>query len=692
MKLRHISAVAALAVLLPFAASALTTDELQQQIQSLLTQITQLQQQLKQLQIPDPVQPPPDVAPTHPICPTFSRTLAQGATGDDVTQLQQYLGVSPTGYFGSATARAVAATQAEAGLDQVGIVGPQTRAWIYKRCGGGGWNQNFSASPTSGPAPLAVTFTAGNMNSTGEYSIDFGDGTSGSVWAISQIMCIRAPCIQPPPSMGHTYTSNGTYVAKLMYQPPTPPNPPCAQGQPCAVYDQAMPRTVGTVTIYVGGTSTSGAPSIIGIDGLAALNVGQTGTWTVHASVANNGNTNLRYSVIWGDEGVLDQLNAFAGNVPSATWASGSFTHAYGSAGTYRPTFTVSNNAGSAQASASVTVGGGGFMCPGVTLVCPAGQHAVRAADSCQQSCVSDTTTSSNFSASPTSGSAPLAVHFWADVSGSEYKIDFGDGTSGNLSGGWCPPNPAMGAPCMAAGADHTYTSAGTYTARLLQKSTCAIDTTCWVPVLGASSVTVTVYGTPVNPSTGTFSASPTSGGVPLYVTFRSNTTGTVNFGDGTSGQMSPNCRMGFEPWLGGGGSTCDTGEYFVGHTYTSAGTYNATFTTAGACAAGYCAQVHSVTILVTGSWTNCGSNGCSTTLPPSMYPNVTGTAQSSVGTTQTSVSAGSCFYNGQTYANGAVMSSAGTACTNPMGCGISSTYLVCQDGHSVVTLSPPSR
>ena len=108
MKLRHISAVAALAVLLPFAASALTTDELQQQIQSLLTQITQLQQQLKQLQIPDPVQPPPDVAPTHPICPTFSRTLAQGATGDDVTQLQQYLGVSPTGYFGSATARAVA--------------------------------------------------------------------------------------------------------------------------------------------------------------------------------------------------------------------------------------------------------------------------------------------------------------------------------------------------------------------------------------------------------------------------------------------------------------------------------------------------------------------------------------------------------------------------------------------------------
>src|SRR3989344_8754705 len=173
MKLRHISAVAALAVLLPFAASALTTDELQQQIQSLLTQITQLQQQLKQLQIPDPVQPPPDVAPTHPICPTFSRTLAQGATGDDVTQLQQYLGASPTGYFGPMTAKAVAAVQADAGLSQVGIVGPATRAWFYKRCGGEGWNQNFSASPTSGPAPLSLNFQmSGRGNDS--YSIDFG--------------------------------------------------------------------------------------------------------------------------------------------------------------------------------------------------------------------------------------------------------------------------------------------------------------------------------------------------------------------------------------------------------------------------------------------------------------------------------------------------------------------------------------
>src|SRR3990167_3028429 len=124
MRLKYVSAALALSVLLPFAASALSVDDIQAQIQSLLAQIAQLQQQLKQIQNPTPVIHPP--AP--PSCPTFTRTLAQGATGNDVTQLQQYLGVSPTGYFGPMTAKAVAAVQADAGLSQVGIVGPATRA------------------------------------------------------------------------------------------------------------------------------------------------------------------------------------------------------------------------------------------------------------------------------------------------------------------------------------------------------------------------------------------------------------------------------------------------------------------------------------------------------------------------------------------------------------------------------------
>src|SRR3989338_9585624 len=208
MKSRHIGATIALAILLPFAASALSVDDIQQQIRNLLAQVTQLQEQLRSLQNNQPIIActqeakicpdgtavgrtglncefaacPSAVKPLPPSCPTFTCTLAQGATGNDVTQLQQYLGVSPTGYFGPMTAKAVAAVQADAGLSQVGIVGPATRAWFWKRCGGG-WNQSFTASPTDGPAPLGVNFRYpySSNTSSGTYTVEFGDGTSGQM-------------------------------------------------------------------------------------------------------------------------------------------------------------------------------------------------------------------------------------------------------------------------------------------------------------------------------------------------------------------------------------------------------------------------------------------------------------------------------------------------------------------------------
>jgi peptidoglycan hydrolase-like protein with peptidoglycan-binding domain len=65
----------------------------------------------------------------------FTATLQIGSTGQGVTQLQQiliadgYLSISaPTSYFGSKTEAAVKAFQKANGLDQIGIVGPKTRA------------------------------------------------------------------------------------------------------------------------------------------------------------------------------------------------------------------------------------------------------------------------------------------------------------------------------------------------------------------------------------------------------------------------------------------------------------------------------------------------------------------------------------------------------------------------------------
>ena len=66
----------------------------------------------------------------------FSNTLDIGSTGADVTALQNRLTADGlysgpvTGYYGSLTQTAVMAFQAKYSLDQVGIVGPQTRALL----------------------------------------------------------------------------------------------------------------------------------------------------------------------------------------------------------------------------------------------------------------------------------------------------------------------------------------------------------------------------------------------------------------------------------------------------------------------------------------------------------------------------------------------------------------------------------
>ena len=578
MKSRHIGAAIALAILLPFAASALSVDDIQQQIRNLLAQVTQLQEQLRSLQNNQPIIActqeakicpdgtavgrtglncefaacPSGVKPLPPTCPTFTRTLAQGATGNDVTQLQQYLGVSPTGYFGPMTAKAVAAVQADAGLSQVGIVGPATRAWFYKRCGGGGWNQNFIASPTSGTAPLQVVFNARSAPgvSVSSYSVDFGDGDSEPMFnnapqpyaASTGLDYSSQPPVTPMGAI-HTYTSNGTYTAKLIYQPPAPP----CNAPPGAACMTVMPpsQIVGTATIQVGGMTSTGAPSVTGVDGPASLATGQSGTWTVRASVPNNPNAQLRYSVIWGDESVLGTLNAFAGATAPTLQTSASFTHVYARAGTYRPTFTVANDAGSAQTSASVVVGG--------------------------------TTNDSNFSASPTSGNAPLSVQFTAR-NGS--RIDYGDGEEQQF-----PPVQLGSGPFVYT---HIYKTSGTYTATHYGNG----------PEI--NKVTITVGGS----TSANFSAYPTSGAAPLTVTFAGNVgnfagSGAIwlEFGDGSGTDFCPPPRA------------VPCGQGSKSHTYSTSGTYNAKLVHY---LEGPATVLGTVTITVTGSgcvWSNYGQN-----------------------------------------------------------------------------------
>jgi len=121
--------------------SAQTTDtaSLNAQIQALLDQIKTLQSQLETLktargQVENAAQ---DVKSTL----SLIRNLRQGMTGDDVKTLQAILASDPdvypegliTGFFGPMTARAVVKFQAKSGIEQVGEVGPKTRAQINKK-------------------------------------------------------------------------------------------------------------------------------------------------------------------------------------------------------------------------------------------------------------------------------------------------------------------------------------------------------------------------------------------------------------------------------------------------------------------------------------------------------------------------------------------------------------------------------
>lgn len=193
-------------------------------------------------------------APTNAAsCVNLSYSLYTGqtdaSTNGDVTRLQNFLTVTPIGYFGPQTEQAVQRWQSAHGIVSsgspdttgYGLVGPQTSEAMG--CGSGNQNQNqpssnFSATPTSGTAPLTVTFVI--PDSAGGAYINFGDGKDGC--SLSGVVNNgMTGCSVPKGTYTHTYTHQGTYHVVL---------------------SRLMPATVlGTTTITVTG-GISGAPNV----------------------------------------------------------------------------------------------------------------------------------------------------------------------------------------------------------------------------------------------------------------------------------------------------------------------------------------------------------------------------------------------------------------------------------------------
>src|SRR3989344_1972672 len=284
MKLRHVPVVIVFVALFPFVASALTAEEITAQIRALLAQVTQLQEQLKSLQ---GTQPPTKTPPPSRVCPQILRTLNQGIRGADVSELQAYLGVSQTGYFGPLTANAVMKFQSEEGISRVGTVGPQTRAAFTRRCGIQNPKQDFSATPTSGSAPLNVTFTTKNLERGSFFSVNFGE-TDCAYGICSTSVSSGSP------SAYYTYRFPGTYTATLKNE---------------------SEATLETVTIIVSPSTLSASPT----SGAAPLDV----SFAVQSNTSNA-------KIDFGD-----------GSVPQAEYAGNSTSyvrHSYTSVGTYTAT------------------------------------------------------------------------------------------------------------------------------------------------------------------------------------------------------------------------------------------------------------------------------------------------------------------------------------------------------------------
>jgi PKD repeat protein len=308
---------------------------------------------------------------------------------------------------------------------------------------------DFLGAPTSGLAPLTVSFTDQSMNSPTAWTWDFGDG---------------AVSVAQHPS--HTYDSPGVYTVTL-----TVANASGTDSETKVDYVTVDAVSVPPEAQFTG-TPTSGT---------APLTVNFTDQST---------NDPEAWSWSFGDGGTATARH------PS---------HTYESPGTYTVTLTATNAAGS-DSETKV-----GYITVSAETLPPEAQ----------------------FTGTPTSGNAPLAVSFTDQTTNgpTAWSWTFGDGAT---SSGQHPR--------------HTYGSPGTYSVTLTATNSAGSDSETKVGY-------ITVGTAPGLPEVH-FTAAPTTGTAPLTVEFTDESTGSPvawwwNFGDGeTSTAQHPT------------------------HTYTSQGSY----------------------------------------------------------------------------------------------------------------------
>ncbi|MFA5414209.1 MAG: PKD domain-containing protein [Methanoregula sp.] len=273
---------------------------------------------------------------------------------------------------------------------------------------------NFTGAPTTGTAPLTVSFTDRSTNYPTAWNWSFGDGSSSN--------------LQNP---NYTYSNAGTYTVSL-----SATNSAGSTTKTMTHYIAVSPGVITPVANFTGAPTTGTAP----------LTVSFTDRST-------NSPTTWNWSFGDGSSSILQN--------PS---------HTFLNVGTYTVSLSATNSAGSNTFTRT------NYLTVTSTVVAPV----------------------ANFTGTPASGKAPLAVQFtdYSTNSPTSWNWNFGDEITSTLQ------NPS-----------HTFSNVGTYTVSLSSTNSAGSNTF-------TRTNYISISGTEANDPFANFTGTPTSGIEPLTVSF----------------------------------------------------------------------------------------------------------------------------------------------------------------------------
>ncbi len=277
----------------PLVSFALTTEEIQAQIQSYREQIRVLQQQLDELRQPQHATSTPLFPRWRRICPLLTHDVPFWSTSDVVRAIQEALAEDQTVYPGGLA---------------TGYFGPLTQSALQR---------------------LVDRLTAQGFATT---TLPFDERARVGPWL--RKLLLRYWCSNAPPPI---FPPDLTCPAVAT----TTPREPCAG---------TWERLSGWRSCHVGWRciptlpATNQQPTISSFAGPTALTVRESGTWTIQASDPEG--DALSYRLVWGDEGVEERLLHIAELDAGAFVQSTTFTHTYTKPGLYLIRVAARDSAG----------------------------------------------------------------------------------------------------------------------------------------------------------------------------------------------------------------------------------------------------------------------------------------------------------------------------------------------------------